>query len=101
MEAIEHWWLSAENAELNRTALHALLVREHGYDGGLRSVQRYSKNTYPAPRVWARRRVESSPRITATGPRPLVDAGRPGAGGLGVRSRRAPTGGALAAHSPA
>ena len=41
--------------------LHDWLVREHGYEGSLRSVQRYWKRTYPAPRIRARRRVETPP----------------------------------------
>lgn len=57
--AIEHWRQSAGDAGLNLAALHVWLVREHGYDGSLRSVQRYWKRTYPAPRVRARRRVET------------------------------------------
>jgi IS30 family transposase len=39
-EAIEHWRQSTEGSGLNLAALHAWLVREHGYDGSLRSVQR-------------------------------------------------------------
>lgn len=60
-EAIEHWRRSTADAGLNLAALHAWLVREHGYDGSLRSVQRFWKRTYPAPRIRARRRVETPP----------------------------------------
>jgi transposase len=59
--AIEHWRQSTADAGLNLAALHAWLVREHGYEGGLRSVQRYWKRVYPAPRIRARRRVETPP----------------------------------------
>ena len=59
--AIDHWRQSTEGAGLNLAALHSWLVREHGYDGSLRSVQRFWKRTYPAPRIRARRRVETPP----------------------------------------
>jgi transposase len=58
-EAIEHWRRIAGAGGVNLAALHAWLQREHGYDGSLRSVQRYWKRTYPAPRLRARRRVET------------------------------------------
>jgi transposase len=60
-EAIEHWRQSTSDAGLNLAALHSWLVREHGYDGSLRSVQRFWKRTYPTPRIRARRRVETPP----------------------------------------
>ena len=44
--AIEHWRQSADGAGLNLAALHAWLVREHGYAGSLRSVQRYWPRVY-------------------------------------------------------
>jgi transposase len=59
--AIDHWRQSTEGSGLNLAALHSWLVREHGYDGSLRSVQRFWKRTYPAPRIRARRRVETPP----------------------------------------
>lgn len=59
--AIEHWRQSMEDGPLNLAALHSWLVAEHGYDGSLRSVQRFWKRTYPAPRIRARRRVETPP----------------------------------------
>jgi transposase len=64
-EAIEHWRRSTADAGLNLAALHAWLVREHGYDGSLRSVQRFWRRTYPAPRIRARRRVETPPGAQA------------------------------------
>ncbi|MEO1600224.1 MAG: IS21 family transposase [Pseudomonadota bacterium] len=60
-DAIEHWRRSTEGSGLNLAALYAWLVREHGYDGSLRSVQRFWKRSYPAPRIRARRRVETPP----------------------------------------
>ena len=44
---------------MNLAALHGWLRREHGYEGSLRSVQRYWRRAYPAPAVRARRRVET------------------------------------------
>lgn len=64
-EAIEHWRQLTADAGLNLAALHAWLVREHGYEGSLRSVQRYWRRTYPAPRIRARRRVETPPGAQA------------------------------------
>ena len=40
-EAIEHWRQSQLDGALNLAALHTWLVAEHGYDGSLRSVQRF------------------------------------------------------------
>ena len=58
-EAIEHWRSRQGEGGVNLTALHAWLRREHGYEGSLRSVQRYWRRAYPAPAVRARRRVET------------------------------------------
>jgi transposase len=44
---------------VNLAALHGWLRREHGYEGSLRSVQRYWQRAFPAPAVRARRRVET------------------------------------------
>ena len=60
-DAIAHWRASMEEEPMNLTSLHEWLVREHGYPGSLRSVQRYWKKTYPAPKLRARRRVETPP----------------------------------------
>src|SRR3954464_10598407 len=57
--AIEHWRLQQGEGGVNLAALHAWLRREHGYEGSLRSVQRYWRRAYPAPAVRARRRVET------------------------------------------
>lgn len=58
-EAIDHW-LSTQS-QRNLAALHAWLVAEHGYEGSLRSVQRYVAQAYPPPARRARRRVETPP----------------------------------------
>jgi transposase len=49
----------------NLADLHDLLVTEHGYEGSLRSVQRYVQKHFPKPRVRARRRVETPPGAQA------------------------------------
>ena len=57
-------WLSAEagrREHLNLALLHDYLIAEHGYDGSLRSVQRYFRAHYAPPRLRARRRVETPP----------------------------------------
>jgi len=59
--AIEHWRQSMADGPLNLAVPHSWLVAEHGYDGSLRSVQRFWNRTYPAPRIRARRRVETPP----------------------------------------
>lgn len=58
-EAIAFWRDQQEEGRVNLAALHDWLRREHGYDGSLKSVQRYWKRTYPAPAIRARRRVET------------------------------------------
>ena len=58
-EAIAHWRAQQGDGRINLAALHAWLHREHGYEGSLRSVQRYWKRTWPTPAVRARRRVET------------------------------------------
>lgn len=58
-EAIAHWRDQQEGGRVNLAALHDWLGREHGYDGSLKSVQRYWKRTFPAPAIRARRRVET------------------------------------------
>src|SRR5919107_5074274 len=69
-EAIEHWRAPAGEGGGNLAALHAWLRREHGYEGSLRSVQRYWRRAYPVPAVRARRRG-------------ATPAGGPGPGGWG------------------
>ncbi len=57
-EAIE-LWRSRHTGPLNLGVLHEWLRAEHGYDGSVRSVQRYWRRRYPAPAIRARRRVET------------------------------------------
>lgn len=64
-EAIEHWRRSQQDGAINLAALHAWLMAEHGYDGSLRSVQRFWAKRYPAPVIRARRRVETPPGAQA------------------------------------
>jgi transposase len=57
---VEAWLSESSRRErLNLAALHDFLVAEHGYEGSLRSVQRYFRAHYGPPRVRARRRVET------------------------------------------
>jgi transposase len=58
-EAIGHWRDQQADGRVNLAALHEWLRREHGYDGSLKSVQRYWKRTFPALAIRARRRVET------------------------------------------
>lgn len=58
-EAIAHWRSQHSDGRVNLAALHAWLQCEHGYEGSLKSVQRYWKRTFPAPAIRARRRVET------------------------------------------
>lgn len=60
-DIIETWREALGDGALNLAELHEWLVREHDYKGSLRSVQRYWKKTYPAPKLRARRRVETPP----------------------------------------
>jgi transposase len=64
-EAIEHWREAQTDGAINLAELHAWLVAEHGYDGSLRSVQRFWAKRYPAPAIRARRRVETPPGAQA------------------------------------
>lgn len=63
--AIEIWRRQQGDGPINLAALHAWLVSEHGYEGSLRSVQRYWSRVYPAPAIRARRRVETPPGAQA------------------------------------
>lgn len=60
-EAIEAWRKALSGGAVNLALLHEWLVHEHDYKGSLRSVQRYWKKTYPAPKLRARRRIETPP----------------------------------------
>lgn len=64
--AITHWLEQVDGGgPLNLAALYDWLVREHGYPGSLRSLQRYYRAHYPRPRIRARRRVETPPGAQA------------------------------------
>jgi transposase len=63
--AIEQWREAQADGAINLAALHDWLVSEHGYDGTLRSVQRFWAKHYPAPAIRARRRVETPPGAQA------------------------------------
>ena len=63
--AIEHWRGQQDGGGVNLAALHEWLRREHGYNGSLRSVQRYWRRSIPAPAIRARRRVETPPGAQA------------------------------------
>jgi transposase len=62
-EAIGVWMAErqGQGAGVNLAALQAWLEAEHGFAGSLRSVQRFVRRHYPAPRIRARRRVETPP----------------------------------------
>src|SRR5947209_318686 len=63
--AIDFWRESEGGGPINLAALHDWLVREHGYGGSLRSVQRFWIKRFPAPAIRARRRVETPPGAQA------------------------------------
>jgi transposase len=58
-------WRSRQGERINLAALHIWLCDEYGYDGSLKSIQRYCKKAYPAPAIRARRRVETPPGAQA------------------------------------
>ncbi|HYC00413.1 MAG TPA: IS21 family transposase, partial [Candidatus Limnocylindrales bacterium] len=64
-EAITQYVESVGAGPVNLAELHDYLVNEHGYQGSLRSVQRYWKRNLPKPRIRARRRVETPPGAQA------------------------------------
>lgn len=51
----------AEGRPANLCELHDFLVREHGYRGSVRSVQRYVRARYARPKLKPFRRVETPP----------------------------------------
>jgi transposase len=67
-EPIADWHDLQAGDGVNLAMLHAWLRDEHGYEGSLKSVQRYCKRVFPAPAIRARRRVE-----TAIGAQAQVD----------------------------
>ena len=49
---------------VNLQALYEQFVRDHGYGGSYKSVQRYARARFPKPKLRTRRRVETG----GTGP---------------------------------
>ena len=66
-DQIAEWLAAYEEADepVNLVVLHEWLVKEAGYSGSLRSLQRYVGARFPQPRVRARRRVETPPGAQA------------------------------------
>jgi transposase len=58
-------WMSSHSERPNLAELHEQLVRDHGYDGSLRSVERFVGKHFPKPRIRARRRIETPPGAQA------------------------------------
>src|SRR4029078_12246634 len=77
-QVIDHWVRDGRPAcaaeppprPTNVRGLYDYLVAEHAYDGSYRSVLRFVRATYPAPRLRPFRRVETPP-----GARPQADWG--------------------------
>jgi len=72
-QVIDHWLLDGRPApdadgtppRVNVRALYDHLVAEHAYAGSYRSVLRFVRATYPAPRLRPFRRVETPPGAQA------------------------------------
>jgi transposase len=64
---IGRWLEEAQSAGggVNLQALYERLVRDHGYAGSYKSVQRYVRARFPKPKVRTRRRVETPPGAQA------------------------------------
>jgi transposase len=65
-EIIDRWFQDPDGANLPARAvnvgeLYDHLILEHGYPGSYRSLLRYIKASYPAPKIRAYRRVETPP----------------------------------------
>ncbi|MHC4066375.1 MAG: IS21 family transposase [Planctomycetota bacterium] len=59
---IAHWLEQTSSRRgVNLQVLHEYLVAEHGYRGSSKSVQRYVRAKFPAPKIRTRRRVETPP----------------------------------------
>lgn len=69
-EAVTQWW-TAEQARLrderppNVEALHAWLQSEHNYDGSYKSVVKFVRRRFPAPKRRPFRRIETPPGVQA------------------------------------
>ncbi len=64
---IEQWMAEAEPGRggVNLQVLYERLVRDHGYAGSYKSVQRYVRARFPRPKVRTRRRIETPPGAQA------------------------------------
>lgn len=67
---VEHWWstqieLLPEGRSPNVKLLWQLLVEEHGYSGSYKSVRKYVRATFPAPKLRPFRRIETPPGAQA------------------------------------
>lgn len=65
-EAVRHWWQSQaevlpEGRSPNVQGLWQHLVHEHQYPGSYKSVRKYVRTTFPAPKLRPFRRVETPP----------------------------------------
>jgi transposase len=65
-EAVNRWWQDEETRldgerPPNVDALHGWLIAEHRYQGSYKSVRRYVRSRYPAPKRRPFRRVETPP----------------------------------------
>ena len=64
-DVISEWHAQQADGRINLAGLHDWLCCEHGYTGSLKSVQRYWKRTYPAPKVTFSLSLVSSVAISA------------------------------------
>ncbi len=64
---IEQWMAEAEPGRggVNLQVLYERLVRDYGYAGSYKSVQRYVRARFPRPKVRTRRRIETPPGAQA------------------------------------
>lgn len=82
-EAARHWWHRrqqelSEDRPPSVEALHRFLVEEHGFRGSYKSVRKFARREFPAPKLRPFRRIETPPGAQAQvdwfGPR-MVDLG--------------------------
>lgn len=63
---VDHWWATQleilpENRSPNLKLLWQHLVEEHGYSGSYKSVRKYVRGKFPAPKLRPFRRIETPP----------------------------------------
>lgn len=63
---VEHWWTAQvealpEGRSPNIRLLWQMMAEEHGYSGSYKSVRKYVRETFPAPKLRPFRRVETPP----------------------------------------